>query len=254
MNNYKYGITPAELKEARKYIINDIIHDNFVENAIMNMTLNMYFYYIHGCILGACDPTTGCITSPYGPWASSERNLDMRNLTPVAVAKLWTDGRGLFSEHFNSNTETHFGDWKNIGPHEQNQWYHEDRLDDPEWFKECVSCIGHAGHPTELLTCGNFNPIYHSDGAWTLEFGTFSRSDYYTLKGYLFLKKRGVPVYIYGAHTYLTPKQQKTLLSCGFLRYYDGYNGYKLSDVDLYKLLDGCRNEEEKLGLYKHLF
>ena len=38
MYKYKYGITPKELKEARKYIIQDIMSNNYVENPIENMT------------------------------------------------------------------------------------------------------------------------------------------------------------------------------------------------------------------------
>ena len=80
-----------------------------------------------------------------------------------------------------------------------------------KWFKECILVIGHAGHPTEMITCGNFNPYEYEENKWCMRFGTFSRSSYYMLKGYLYMKKKDIPVFIDGAKEYLTKKQQENL-------------------------------------------
>ena len=55
INNYKYGITPQELKEARKFIIRDIKSNNKVDNPIYNMTLQDYFDMIKECMLSLID-------------------------------------------------------------------------------------------------------------------------------------------------------------------------------------------------------
>lgn len=214
MHNYKYLVTPAELKEARKLIIQDIKSNNKVDNPICNMTLKDYFDLIKECMLSICNEN-GFVVDPFNiKWYSESRNQDIRKQSSVEVAKAWMDGRGLFTEHFNSqlwNDEKHQGNWDNIGQHDQNQWYHEDRLNDPLWFRECVQVIGHAGHPTEMTTCGNFNPVEYKENKWCLHFGIFSRCDYYMLKGYLHLKKKGLPVFIDGAKEYLTIKQKEKL-------------------------------------------
>ena len=214
INNYKYGITPQELKEARKFIIRDIKSNNKVDNPIYDMTLQDYFDMIKECVLGSCNEK-GIVTDPYfGNWCSKVKKQDVRKQSSIEVAKAWMDGRGLFTEHFNSSLwkdEKHQGNWDNIDRHDQNQWYHEDRLNDPLWFKECVLVIGHAGHPTEMITCGTFNPYEYEPDKWCMRFGTFSRSSYYMLKGYLYMKKKGIPVFIDGAKEYLTKKQQENL-------------------------------------------
>lgn len=210
--NYKYLVTPAELKEARKLIIQDIKSNNKVDNPICNMTLQDYFDLIKECMLSICNEN-GFVVDPFDiKWYSESRNQDIRKQSSVEVAKAWMDGRGLFTEHFNSQLwadEKHQGNWDNIGQHDQNQWYHEDRLNDPLWFRECVQVIGHAGHPTEMTTCGNFNPVEYEPNKWCMRFGTFSRCSYYMLKGYLHLKKKGIPVFIDGAQGYLTLKQKE---------------------------------------------
>ena len=43
MNHYKYGITPKELRLARKLIMEDIRSNNKIVNPIENMTLQTYF-------------------------------------------------------------------------------------------------------------------------------------------------------------------------------------------------------------------
>lgn len=221
MHNYKFGVTPTELKEARKLIIQDIKSNNKVDNPICNMTLQDYFDIIKECVLGSCDEN-GIITDPYtGHWYSETKQKDMRKLSSIEVAKAWMDGRGLFDEHFNSQLwgdEEHQGNWDNIGQHEQNKWYHEDRLNDPLWFRECIFVIGHAGHPTEMVTCGNFNPYEYEPNKWCMRFGTFSRSSYYMLKGYLYMKKKGLPVFIDGAKEYLTIKQKEKLKLGGYIK------------------------------------
>ena len=214
MPNYKYGITPTELKEARKLIIQDIKSNNKVNNPICNMTLQDYFDMIKECMLGTCDEN-GFVVDPFVcKWSGEAKNQDIRKQSSIKVARAWMDGRGLFTEHFNSQlwaNEKHQGNWNNIGQHDQNQWYHEDRLNDPAWFKECILVIGHAGHPTEMVTCGNFNPYEYESNKWCIRFGTFSRCSYYMLKGYLYMKKKGLPIFIDGASNYLTPKQKEAL-------------------------------------------
>lgn len=229
MSNYKYGITPAELKEARKFIIQDIKSNNEVVNPIYNMTLQDYFNIIKEFMLGLCDEN-GLVIDPYfGTWSSYKYSRDLRTLTSEQIARDWMDGRGLFTEHFNGQlygNKKHYGNWPNIDAHEENQWYHEDRLNDPLWFKECISVIGHAGHPTETLKAGNFDPVEYEENKWYLEFGTFSRSNWGCLKGYLYMKKKGLPVFIYAAQEYLTNKQIKDLKKDGFLiekNYSTGY-------------------------------
>lgn len=220
-NNFKYCLTPKELKEVRKYIIRDIESDNEVINPIENMTLQDYLDIIKEFMLGLCDEN-GVIIDPYSigsnsvaiGYISEKRKVDTRTLSSKDVAEYWMDGRGLFTEHFNSQLwgdEKHQGNWDNIDQHDQNKWYHEDRLNDPLWFKECVMCIGHAGHPTETLMAGNLNPVQYEEDKWCMEFGVFSRSDYGCLKGYLHLKRKGIPVFIAKPEKYLTPKQLNTL-------------------------------------------
>lgn len=214
LNNYKYGIAPKELKEIRKYIIRDIKSNDAVANPIYNMTLQDYFNIIKEFMLGLCDEN-GYIIDLYNfGYISSKYKKDLRLCSSEEIARDWMDGRGLFTEHFNSqlySDEKHQGYWDNIGPHDQNQWYHKDRLNDPAWFKECILVIGHGGHPTETIKAGNFNPYEYEENKWCMRFGIFSRSDYYMLKGYLHLKKKGIPVFIDGAKEYLTPKQQEQL-------------------------------------------
>ena len=228
---YKYGITPQELKEVRKLIINDIIHNNFVENPIEFMTLRKYFEIVNGIILSACDKN-GIVRDQFGnTWYSEFKNQDQRNIDPIAIARSWMDGRGLFSEHFNGNdTNLQYGDWDNLGQHDQNQWYHEDRLDNPCWFKQCVRCgIGAGGHPTECLTVGNIVPVYETCECWTIRLGGYRSNDYYVLKAYLFLRKRHIPVYIYGAQKYLTNKQLNRLISEGYFKEKNYKTGYMIN-------------------------
>ena len=58
--------------------------------------------------------------------------------------------------------------------------------------------------------------MYEED-KWFIEFGMFSRSDYYTLKAYLRLKKLGIPAFISNAKMYLTNKQINELQEEGYL-------------------------------------
>lgn len=228
----KYGISPIELKEARKLIIKDIIYDNFVENPIEFMTLRKYFQVIKGVILSACDKD-GVVRDRFGKtWYGESKNEDQRNIDPIFTAKSWMDGRGLFTEHFNGNTDgTEYGDCPNLSQHDQNQWYHEDRLDNPSWFKQCVlQGIGAAGHPTECLTVGNITPSYEKCECWTIRLGGAHSSDYYVLKAYLFLRKHNVPVYIYSAQRYLTNKQINRLVSNGYLLEKNYRTGYWVND------------------------
>lgn len=228
---YKYGITPKELAKARKLIIADIRSNNKVEHPIMDMTLQDYFNVIKECMLGATDEN-GVVLHPWGDnWGSKCRKQDIRLVPPIDVARLWMDGRGLFSEHFNGGTygdkKTVYGNWEHLGQHDQNQWYHEERLTDINWFKQCIhGSIGAAGHPTENLGAGNIVPVEFAPDKWYILFGTFHRGHYYTLKGYLRLKDRGIPAFIYAAHTYLTPKQQTQLQLDGYLMKPDYNTGY----------------------------
>ena len=222
------------MRMATEQQINDITNNNCVEEPIKDLTLRKYFHLIAGCILGACDKN-GHITGPDGKlywWNGERKTQDMRTLDPIYVARMWSDGRGLFTEHFNTNSDKTYGDWENIGPHSQNQWFHEDRLDDVNWFKQCVlGGIGRCGHPTELLTSGNFTPIYHEEAdEWTLRFDMFSRNDYYTIKSYIFLRQFKVPAYIYGAQTYLTEKQINALKARGLLQNRDYNTGYYIEE------------------------
>lgn len=227
---YKYGITPKELSKVRKLIIQDIRSNNKVEHPIMDMTLQDYFNVIKECMLGATDEN-GVVLHPWGDsWGSKSRKQDIRLVPPIDVARLWMDGRGLFSEHFNGSRlgdTKNFGKWEDIGQHDQNQWYHEERLTDINWFKQCIhGSIGAAGHPTENLGAGNIVPVEYEPDKWYIMFGTFHRGHYYTLKGYLHMKDRGLPVFIYAGHTYLTPKQQTQLQLDGYLMKPDYNTGY----------------------------
>ena len=77
INNYKYGITPQELKEARKFIIRDIKSNNKVDNPIYDMTLQDYFNMIKECVLGSCNEK-GIVTDPYfGNWCRKEKKQDV---------------------------------------------------------------------------------------------------------------------------------------------------------------------------------
>lgn len=218
---YKFGITPKELYKVRKLIIKDIKSNNKVDKPIENMTLQVYFDMIKECVLGSCDEN-GIVIDPYaGNWYGEAKKQDVRKQSSIEVAKAWMDGRGLFTEHFNSslwNDEKHQGNWDNIDQHDQNQWYHEDRLNDPLWFKECILVIGHAGHPTEMVTCGNFNPYEYEPNKWCMRFGTFSRSSYYALKGYLYMKEKGLPVFLDNSKMYLTKKQLNKLKFNGYIK------------------------------------
>ena len=239
MIKYKYGIEPKRLAKIRRIIMNDIINENYCENAIDKMTVRKYFEIIKEAVLGCCDEN-GVVIHPYGDtWSSKCRKQDIRKQSSIEVARTWMDGRGLFTEHFNSqlmSDEQHYGSWENINPHEQNQWYHEDRLDDPMWFMECYQVIGHAGHPTENMLFGNFNPVYHKySDCWTFEFGLFSRSDFYALRAYEYLRSKHLPVYIYVAQTYLTDKQKVKLWKAGYLQEHNE-NGYYLSEPEITRL------------------
>ena len=218
---YKFGITPKELYKVRKLIIKDIKSNNKVDKPIENMTLQVYFDMIKECVLGSCDEN-GIVIDPYaGNWYGEAKKQDVRKQPAIEVAKAWMDGRGLFTEHFNSSLwkdEKHQGNWDNIDQHDQNQWYHEDRLNDPLWFKECILVIGHAGHPTEMVTCGNFNPYEYEENKWCMRFGTFSRSSYYALKGYLYMKEKGLPVFLDSSEMYLTKKQLNKLKFNGYIK------------------------------------
>ena len=221
MSNYKYGITPQELKEARKYIIQDIKSGNKIENPIINMTLQDYFDIIKECMLGATDEN-GIVIHPYGDiWSSKSRKQDIRKQSSIEVARNWMDGRGLFTEHFNGSrykAQKDYGTWDNISDREQNQWYHEDRLNDINWFKQCTQCsIGTAGHPCECLAAGSIYPVMYEEDKWFIEFGMFSRSHFYTLKAYLRLKKLRIPAFISNTKMYLTNKQINKLQEEGYL-------------------------------------
>ena len=125
------------------------------------------------------------------------------------------DGRGLFTKHFNGNkfkSQQDYGTWEDISDRDQNQWYHEDRLDDINWFKQCTQCsIGTAGHPCECIAAGSIYPVMYEEDKWFIEFGMFSRSDYYALKAYLRLKKLEIPVFLDNAEMYLTNKQKNLI-------------------------------------------
>jgi hypothetical protein len=228
---YKYGITPQELKEARKLIIQDIRSNNKVVKPIENMTLQTYFDIIKECMLGATDGN-GVVVDPWGnTWWSENKKIDIRNVSSIEVAKAWMDGRGLFTQHFNGNkykAQKDYGIWDNISDHDQNQWYHEDRLGDVNWFKQCTQCsIGVGGHPCECLGAGSIYPVMYEEDKWFIEFGMFSRSDYYALKAYLRLKKLGIPAFISNAKMYLTNKQITKLQEEGCLVKEAGLLQYK---------------------------
>ena len=236
--NYKYGIEPKRLKKIRALIMHDIMHENYVENAIPVMTVRKYCEIIKEAVLGCCDEN-GCVISWFDN-NSSKYAQNMHEIDAIEVARMWMDGRGLFTPHFNSQLmadEHHYGNWENIDQHEQNQWYHPDRLDDPAWFMECYHVIGHAGHPTEGLLFGNLNPVYHKySDCWTLSFGLFSRCDFYTLRAYKYMRKKHLPVYIYAGQNYLTDKQKLMLWPLGYLQKHDFETGYYLSEPEITRL------------------
>lgn len=212
---YKYGITPKELSEARKLIIKDIKSDYYTERPIENMTLSMYFDMIKEAIVGCVDENGRVIDQWGGHWRGYTHNQDIRKMSSEDIARAWMDGRGLFSEHANGQLhydQRHVYYWPNIGFNECNQWYHEDRLDSPSWFKECVLCIGHGGHPTECLLHGGISPVEYEKDKWQIWLGTFRPSDYYVLKSYLHMKNKNLPVFIYNGINYLTDKQKENLL------------------------------------------
>lgn len=230
MNYYKYGITPAELKEARKFIIQDIKSNNEVVNPIYNMTLQDYFDIIKECMKAFIDEN-GVVKDMFDKtWYSEAKKQDIRNMSAIEVAKAWMDGRGLFSEHCNGQlmiNETHYGNWSDIAWTEHNQWYHEDRLNNPLWFKECVSVIGHGGHPTENMMISNVNPHEYETDKWYISFGSFSRSHFGTLKAYLYLRKNTkIPAFIYSGQYYLTQTQIEKLKFEGYLITKDYQTGY----------------------------
>ena len=225
LQNYKYCIHPAELKEIRKLIIGDLrdyprekgmsYAEQYADSPdkIHNMTLRMYFDIIKEAMLAVTDEN-GFVTGPDGyPW-KGDRSKDIRQQSSIDVAREWMDGRGLFTEHFNGSrysSTKDYGNWENIGQHEQNQWYHEDRLDDTAWFKQCTQCsIGAGGHPCETIG-GSLYPVLLENDNWVLIYGIFARASYYMLKAYHHLRKQGIPVYIDGCEAYLTPKQREKI-------------------------------------------
>jgi len=211
MNKYKYGITPKELKEARKYIIQDIKSGNKIENPIKNMTLQDYFRIIMYCMFALIDEN-GVVRDRFGEtWYTEKRKQDIRKLSSKEIAELWMDGRGLFTEHYNGNNcDVKYGNWPNISDRDQNQWYHKDRVNDPLWFKQCIQgSIGASGHPYENIMISNIYPVMYEEDKWFIEFGSRA-SDYGVLKAYLYLKRiSDIPVFIQGAKRFLTPKQLK---------------------------------------------
>lgn len=234
---YKYGIAPKDLKAIRKLIVRDVMFENYIEEPIVFMTLRKYFEMIKEAVLGCCDENGKVITWFGYEWGKYGK--DIRELDPVEVARSWMDGRGLFTEHFNSQLtkdEHHYGNWPDIDQHEQNQWYHEDRLDDIEWFKECYHVIGHAGHPTENILFGNFDPVYHGHDCWTLSFGLFSRSDFYALSAYKYMKEKKLPAYIYAGHSYLTDKEKIKMWCNGYLQDHNFETGYFINEPEISRL------------------
>ena len=229
---YKYSITPAELKEVRKYIIQDIKSDNKITQPITNMTLQDYFRIIMYCMFALTDKK-GVVRDQFGEtWYSDKRKKDIRKLSSKEIAELWMDGRGLFTKHCNGNNHgVKYGDWSDIGKWDHNQWYHEDRVNDPAWFKQCTQgSIGAGGHPCENIMISNIYPVMYEEDKWFIEFGSRA-SDYGVLKAYLYLKRiSDLPVFIYGAQRYLTKKQCQKLIDEGYIS--KGYkrSGYYIGD------------------------
>lgn len=228
MNYYKYGITPKELKQVRKFIIEDIHSNNKVSNPIQNMNLQTYFDIIKECMLAFIDED-GVVRDAFGKsWGSSRRIVDIRKLPSKDIAEAWMDGRGLFTKHYNNPLSKNYGDWPDITSNTQNQWYHEDRLNDLLWFKQCTQCgIGACGHPCENIMISNIYPVMFEEDKWYIEFGTRA-SDYGVLKAYLRLKEIKVPCFIWGAQRYLTNKQIGSLVEEGYLIKKDYHTGYYL--------------------------
>lgn len=214
---YKYGITPQELRQARKFIIEDIRSNNKVSNPIQNMTLQTYFDIIKECMLAFVDEN-GIVRDMFGKsWESSRRATDIRELPSKDVAEFWMDGRGLFTKHFNNSSSKNYGDWPDITRNAQNQWYHEDRLNDSRWFKQCTQCgIGSGGHPCENIMISNIYPVMFDEDKWYIEFGSRA-SNYGVLKAYLRLKEIKIPAFIWGTQRYLTQKQIDSLVNEGYL-------------------------------------
>ena len=231
INNYKYGITPQELKEARKFIIRDIKSNNKVDNPIYNMTLQDYFDMIKECMLSLID-ADGIVKDQFDEaWYSERRKNDIRKLSSKEVAELWMDGRGLFTEHCNGNNkDINYGYWPDIGDRDHNRWYHKDRLDDPLWFKQCTQgSIGAGGHPCENLMISNIYPVMYEEDKWYIVFGSRA-NDYGVLKAYLHCKKdMNIPCFIYGADRYLTEKQKNQLKKENLLLTKNYSTGYGLN-------------------------
>lgn len=226
-NYYKYGIAPKELKEIRALILKDAkivrkqelnvsfnwIYED-VPNKIKNMTLKIYLDAVKDMMLAYINEN-GQVLNWNGEIFSKYRIGDIRAQSTEQVARDWMDGRGLFTphcngQHFDRNFKN-FGDWPDLDWRDENLWFHEDRLDDPAWFKQCVlGSIGCGGHPCETIA-GSLYPCWCDNDEWVLIFGPFARCSYYMLKGYHNMKKQGWPVFILGAEEYLTPKQRESL-------------------------------------------
>ena len=120
--NCKYGISPKELREARKLIIEDIKSNNKVDNPIQNMTLQDYFRIIMYCMFALADKN-GVVRDRFGnTWYSELKKKDIRKLSSKEIAEEWQDGRGLFTEHANINhNNINYGNWANINNFNDNK-------------------------------------------------------------------------------------------------------------------------------------
>ena len=217
---FKYGIKPILLKKIRKLIIEDLGNNNLPSFFIKNMTLNEYLDICKEVVLASINPNTGKLYNPtftgeeISYYEHSIYSKDLRTIDRDKLLFSFMDGRGLFTEHCNNNNKNiKLGNWDNIDSLSMNKWYHEDRLDDPLWFKQCVFFgIGACGHPTESF-CGHIYPVnIENTDNWYILLSDVRSVDSYKLMAYFHLKNIKIPVILQDSIKYLTPKEQKSLV------------------------------------------
>lgn len=204
-----YGIPKKNLSLIRKFIIKDLKNNNSLDNYIEDLNLQTYLYINKEIILANIDYTNGKLLLDI---TSNKYQYDLRCLNTLEICKKLMDGRGLFTEHFNGNNRDKIilGDWDKIDSNSLNYWYHEDRIYDPLWFKQCVcGGIGAGGHPTENI-CGNVYPVnIENSNKWYILLSEVHSCTLYKLNAYLRLKQLNIPVLLANSEKYLTDTQIK---------------------------------------------
>jgi hypothetical protein len=178
---YKKYFTAEEQKQICEYLRNDLKGVKLP----YRKTCNLYQYL-------KLTKQIVLINSDNGIYKNiSGDKINLKRLSVIKCAERFMDGRGLFSEHFNR------------AGHKRNKWFNEKELKNPAWLKHCVvSGIGASGHPTET-SAGNFDIHYKNSNMKNFEcYFMFSQAHRYTfgtLKAYLYLRNKGVPVCYSGA-------------------------------------------------------